>query len=198
MAREVEVKYSEISHSTLRDALSRAGGERAGCSFESNIVFDTPDGDLRRRGMLLRVRRAWGRCKLTLKTPPDGEVPEAFKVWNEYETFIEDCDSLGAIIIALGYPEAFRYEKIREKWRLGGTVVCLDTLPFGEFVEIEGEEAAIRDVSARLALDFENSSTATYHELHQEYRKITGLPPEVSFEFSSEQRNRLKCLYEDA
>ena len=46
-------------------------------------------------------------------------------------------------VLAARFADPADYEKIREKWLLYGCELCLDTLPFGSYLEIEGDEAGI-------------------------------------------------------
>ena len=54
------------------------------------------------------------------------------------------------------------YEKYRETFTLDGVEVVLDEMPFGEFLELEGEETAIRAVAARLGLDWQQRILDNY------------------------------------
>src|SRR5919106_1411465 len=78
---------------------------------------------------------------------------------------VADADALAAILEALGYRPALVYEKRRETWRAAGAEVVLDELPFGLFVEIEGEEARILEVEKLLGLDRAEAEHAPYPEL---------------------------------
>lgn len=113
------------------------------------------------------------------------------KVCEETETDIADTKAMLAILAGLGYLPALRYEKIREKWSLSGCDVCLDTLPFGSFLEIEGGEADIKACAGKLNLSRDTSSTATYHDLNRLSREAKGLPPDDSFVFDPALKARL-------
>ncbi len=68
----------------------------------------------------------------------------------------------------------------------------LDALPFADVVELEGEAGHIDRVAARLGLDKAEISTKSYHQLHQEWRRLHNLPPDLSFVFDAEQRRRCR------
>lgn len=183
MALEIERKYLDADHAALRQRLQTLGAVRLGRWFESNEVYDDPARSLKAVGTLLRLREKQGRVVLTLKRRPEAPLPAGVKVYEEHETEVADGGALRAILSGLGYAPAFAYEKVREKWRLHGCAICLDALPFGQFLEIEGELAGIEACAEDLALTPETSSTATYHELNRQYRERAGLPPEESFTF---------------
>lgn len=197
VADEIETKFAVASFELVRRALDRAGGERLSRLFEENVVLDTPDGALRRRGALLRLRRD-GAGKVTLKLP--AEVPRArgLKVRREMETEVADVAAMEAIFAALGYGEAMRYEKVRETWRLEGALVCLDELPFGLFLEIEGTAEAIPRLAARLGLSMDQAMDLTYHDLHQVHCRRAGLPPSDSFVFPPEVRRAILARLDTA
>lgn len=182
MAPETEIKFPGADLVDVRRRLQSHGARFCYRHFERNLVFDTPQRSLKEGGILLRLREADGAL-LTLKKPPEAPTRPGFKVFEELETTVADPGSLRAILEALGYSVAFAYEKVREKWRLEDCLVCLDRLPFGDCVELEAEPRAMEACSPLLGLDLEQGSTATYHQLNQEYRKAAGLPPDENFVF---------------
>lgn len=217
MPLEIERKYPVPGFSALRQALIEAGATPEPVVFEQNIVFDatSPDakpdagpaakpdsgqiapGPLRAAGILLRLRRnsPGGQAAVagvvTVKLPAPGQAPAGYKVRREIETRVEDFSAMEAILHALGYREALRYEKVRQTWALGGLHVCLDRLPFGRFVELEGAPEDIAAWAARLGLDPASARSATYHDLHLERLAGQGLTPTDSFVFSPDQSARL-------
>ena len=54
------------------------------------------------------------------------------------------------LLVRLGYRVVRRYEKVREEWQLGATMVALDHTPIGDFVEFEGDDAAAGGGALRL------------------------------------------------
>ena len=78
----------------------------------------------------------------------------------------------------LGFRRKFRYEKRREEWRFSDCDVALDETPIGNFVEIEGDPAAIRRAVAALALDFASAIPYSYAGLYARKRKEDPALPE--------------------
>lgn len=183
MALEIEVKYLDADHAALRQALKGLGAGYVGRWFESNTVFDDARRSLKALGTLLRLREKSGRSILALKRAACGDVPAGLKTCQESQTEVADGSALCEILAGLGLTPALRYEKIREKWSLLGCEVCLDTLPFGAFVEIEGSEQDIAACAAALGLPRDKASTATYHELNRLNRQARGLAPDETFIF---------------
>lgn len=191
MTLECELKFLEADLEALSRRLADSGGDCAGRYLESNLVFDYPDRSLRSAGILLRLRDKQGKGVLTVKRPPAQEGPSALKVFEEIESEVEDFDTVRKALEVVGFRVAFAYEKVREKWAFGGCAVCLDRLPFGDFVEIEGEEPSVMRCAKDLGLAGKPISKETYHALNIEYRRETGLEPDENFVFSPEQREAI-------
>jgi len=189
MALETELKFLGVDFTVLRQRLKDLGADSRGRFLERNAVFDDQKAGLRERNILLRLRRD-KEVVLTLKRPA-GQESSRVKVREEFEVRVGDFEAMREILRALGYEVWFRYEKIREKWRLGPCEVCLDTLPFGEFVEIEGPETEIAALSVKLGLDKHPASAKTYHDLNLEYQKANNLPLDHNFVFDPAARERL-------
>jgi adenylate cyclase class 2 len=167
MPIEIEKKYGLTPEEVepLRRRLKEAGAEgRGGAEFEENIIYTGPGLDPARR--VLRLRRfeaEGGRALFTFKERDRSGSP--VKRQREEETEVADADALAAILEALGYRPALVYEKRRETWRLAGTEVVIDELPFGLFVEIEGAEADILDAETLLGLTGAEAEHASYPAL---------------------------------
>lgn len=115
-------------------------------ALERNIVFDTPDGKLKNRKCLLRLRKTGNTNTVTFKRPvekPFSQDCTAYKIKQETETEVSDFESMENIFIGLGYEVFFIYEKYREEFQKGDVKVMLDETPMGNFIEIEGPEDAI-------------------------------------------------------
>ena len=164
MPIEIEKKYRLESGRVepLRRRLKEVGAEGQGIAeFEENVIYTGPGLDPARR--VLRLRRKGDRAVFTFK---ERELTSsAIKRQREEETEVSDAHALAAILEALGYRPALVYEKRRETWRIAGAEVVLDELPFGLFVEIEGEEARILEVEKLLGLGGAEAEHAPYPEL---------------------------------
>lgn len=190
MALETEIKILGADLDAVRQRLKELGAEDHGAQFERNLVFDTPDRSLRAADVLLRLRSA-GKATLTLKRhPPDPAQGGALKVWEEYESEVADFAAVRQLLEALGYFAALEYEKVRETWRRQGTEICLDQLPFGDFVEIEGDARGIEACMRDLGLAGHATSRETYHALNAQHRREMGLAPEESFVFPASDPRR--------
>ena len=113
---------------------------------------------------MLRLRRTdAGRAAFTYKERRATE--SAIKHQREEETEVSDPVALASILDALGYRPALVYEKRRATWHAAGAEIVLDELPFGTFVEIEGEEESILRAEELLGLSSAEAEHASYPEL---------------------------------
>ncbi|MBI9080622.1 MAG: class IV adenylate cyclase [Pseudodesulfovibrio sp.] len=188
MVLECELKYLDININELSGRLAEVGAWNMGRYFESNLVFDYPDRSLKGASILLRLRERQGQAVLTVKRPPGVSVSSALKVFEEIETTVGDFSVMQAALEAVGFSVAFAYEKVREKWKYKECTICLDHLPFGDYVEIEGTEETVRVCAEAVGLDACKTSKATYHALNIEHRSVNGLDQNESFVFDDERR----------
>jgi adenylate cyclase, class 2 len=189
MPLETELKFLHPDLPQLTQILKQKKAELLAHHFEENWVFDTPERTLRRGHILLRLRRG-DAATLTLKAKPTETVLEdsRFKVLEELETQIDDLSTMRRILNHLGFFITFRYEKLRATWKWQSCLICLDTLPFMQAVEIEGQPEDIEQAATDLGLDNLRTSKANYHQLYLQHRQALGLPPEDDFVFTPDQK----------
>lgn len=142
-------------------------------TFETNLRFDTPDLSLTKEHRVLRLRHDENNY-LTYKGPT--QLGKAVSVRQEIEIKIDDFDSTKALLEALGYKENVRYEKWRTKYRLENLTLDLDEMPFGNFVEIEGDDAKrIEQMALSLALTWPLHLIESYMMLFERVKKNRNL-----------------------
>lgn len=172
---EVEVKFLLADLDAFRRRLLATGAEQIRPRlFERNVRFDTPDEALRAHFQLLRLRQD-DRVRLTFKGPAEETTSEA-KVREEIEVAVGDFATMSAILEKVGFVALQVYEKYRETFHLGEVEVVLDELPFGNFVELEGEETAIRAFAQQLGLAWGERILVNYLGLLQMLRERYALP----------------------
>jgi adenylate cyclase class 2 len=148
---------------------------------EINLRFDLPDGSFRSTGRVLRLRQDT-QARLTYKG--DSHNRQGVLVRQEIEMVVEDFEKGRDFLEALGYQVSMIYEKYRATYELNETLVMLDEMPFGHFVEVEGETLEqIQDVSGQLGLDWSAAIGAGYTSLFENVKKSLKLPfRDLSFE----------------
>jgi adenylate cyclase class 2 len=180
--REIEVKLPAADLDAVRERLRARGAslERPRHD-ESNDLYDDPEGRLASAGCALRLRREPGEARLTFKGPARFE--QGVKSREERETAVSNAEEAAAILERLGFRRRFRYEKRREEWRLSDVSLALDETPIGDFVEIEGDPAAIRRAVGALELDFASAIPYSYAKLYAiKRRENSKLPADMVWE----------------
>ena len=148
---------------------------------ETNLRFDNTNNDLKNTYRVLRLRQD-EKARLTFKGP--GEESEGgILSRREIEFVVEDYESARQFLEALGFKVIVFYEKFRTTYQLNDTHIMLDELPYGNFVEIEGESVdSIHNVANLLGLNWDAMIKVGYHAL---FERITGKhnlePSQLSF-----------------
>jgi len=171
MAVETEIKFRVDDLATLERSLQAAGFHLVTPrSFESNVLYDTPDRRLRARTEILRIRSYAGKWTLTHKRlPEDGPGEDTHKHRVETETGITDGDALAEVFRSLGLVAAFRYEKWRSEWSDGEGHCVVDETPIGNYAELEGDGDWIDRASTRLSVDRSRYLTLSYGRLFEQW-----------------------------
>lgn len=159
---EVEVKFHVPDLAAFRERLISAGAKQLKERVhERNIRFDNAWEGLRRKGQLLRLRQD-DRARLTFKGIPPESGPTEVKVREELEVEVSDFDTLALLLERIGFEPLQVYEKYRETFMLEEVEIVLDEMPFGNFVELEGVEAQIKEIAGRLSLDWNRRILLNY------------------------------------
>jgi adenylate cyclase class 2 len=161
--REVEVKFFLDNIDRMQRRITDLGAESQGRVFENNIRYDDEGRNLSRKQSLLRLRQD-RKAILTFKSKP-ATTSRDFKIFNELEVEVSDFKTTQKILACLGMQAVQRYEKWRETMILGSTAFLLDTMPYGSFLEIEGQEDDIRHYATRLKLNWHQRITLNYLEI---------------------------------
>ena len=181
--RETEIKLRAGNADDARARLGRAGAvARTPRLFEDNRLYDDAAGTLRSRKQVLRLRSTNGTHKVTFKAPlAPGNDEGRYKVRIEHETAIGDAQVFDELLRGLGYRPAWRYQKYRQTYDLGGVEALLDETPIGVFIELEGQPEDIDRAAESLGFAPSDYVTKTYHQLQEEH---TGLsePGDLVFE----------------
>lgn len=149
---EMELKFRVADFGDVERKLSELGVEPGEAVEENNLVLDQMGGPLGRMDVLFRLRNRGTGTLVTIKKPLPAT---ALKVRNEVEA-VMDCPQEKALELfgLLGYGVVYRYRKVRRECTLGEATVCLDSLWFGDFVEIEASsEDGVLNAAALLGFD---------------------------------------------
>ncbi len=159
--QELEVKFYLKDSTALEKKLKHEGANLVQSRIlETNLRFDTPDGELTNGGRVLRLRQDV-KAVVTYKGP--NQPDQGVSIRQEIEFSVSDFTAARHLIEALGYQIAVIYEKYRTTYMLGRVEIVLDELPYGDFAEIEGPDAtSIQEIANLLGLTWEARSSDSY------------------------------------
>ncbi len=180
MGIEIEKKYrlDKKKLVELTAKLGELGAEFRSEVFEENYLHR--GGLIDERGAVLRLRKIGDRTILTYKERLRNESD--IKHRTEYETDVADVDAMEKIIQSLGYKLSVVYEKHRKTWHFLDVEVVLDELPFGLFMEIEGEVEAINEAERALEIQDLEPEPRGYPRLAVKFGTIVEEVSEARFE----------------
>jgi len=166
---ELEVKFYLADIRSIRGSLIDLGARSRGKFFENNLRFEDANKTLGAKKSLLRLRQD-DQTTLTFKSRPL-QGSRQVKALNELEVEVSDFSTMNQILEALGFRGEQTYEKWRETLVIENTRFCLDAMPFGHFLEIEGTQKNIQDYADRLGLAWDKRILLNYLEIFDLIRK---------------------------
>ena len=170
--REVKLRFDSVD--AARAAILATDATPLRCRrLQEDYLLDDQQETLRQRRCVLRVRIESGKSLLTFKGPVQ---PSAVKAREEVETVVGDGTTLLRCFEQLGYRVWFRYQKYREEYSLADVVLAVDETPVGVFVEVEGGEQGIAEVTRLLGMSAQDYVLDSYRGLFIEHRRSRGLP----------------------
>lgn len=180
--QELEVKFLVSDLLGIERKVKSLGAEL--CQprvHEVNLRFDTPEGSLRARESVLRLRQDT-EVHLTYKGPSHSYGGARLR--QEIEFTASDFEKARAFLEALGYQITMMYEKYRTTYDLVGVKIAFDSLPYGEFIELEGPDpASLRWVNQKVGLDWNAQVLASYSILFEILKEEQGYSfRDLSFE----------------
>lgn len=174
MAVEIEAKMRLTDLTELKGRLAAAGAREVADLLEVNTFFDTPRGSLKSADEGLRVRLEKSIDGSHVSATITHKGPRArgkIKTRDETEVTVGNARAAAELLTALGFVAVLSFEKRRNRWKLDGCNVELDTLPYlGHFVEIEGpSEQAVMDVRRKLGCEHLSMISASYISMLVDY-----------------------------
>ncbi len=173
---EVEIKLYVPDLDAVADKLLDIGGRQViPRVHEYNIRYENEAGDLTQRGIVVRLRKDT-YVRLTYKEPPTtAPTDDGLSHRFEAEVEVDDFDTMELILNKLGYSPHLVYEKYRTTYVLDDVEVDLDEMPYGNFVELEGEPENIYTVMDKLGLNEAQRYQTNYVQLFENVKKHLNL-----------------------
>jgi len=153
---EVESKYRVVcSVDILLEKLFQLGAVFEGEVEVEDHYFTHPCRDFRETDEALRLRTERGsgsaKCTLSYKGPRE-DRSGVVKKRIEIEVEVSNPEALKSVLTRLGFIAVAVVYKKRSLYRTRDCTVSLDFLPgIGYFVEVEGSEEAVLDLSSKLS-----------------------------------------------
>ena len=170
---EIEVKFYLTDLEGIRNKILKLDAESTGRLFETNIRYEDKNNSLIKKKSLLRLRQD-EKTTFTLKTRP-AVTSTDYKIVNELEVEVSDFATMNQILETLGFHPEQKYEKWRETFILDRTLFCLDHMPYGDFLEIEGQEKDIRHYASECGLNWQKRILFNYLEIFEIMKKNMNL-----------------------
>lgn len=165
--KEIEVKILEIDVADIQQKLKTLGTKKTFDGDMHTIVFDTTDGQLKKKGQFLRLRQEGNNVHFCFKGKKDSS--KKFKVREEIELNVSSMEDMTIILSQLGLVKKLEYFKHREQYKLGKISFDIDTYKeIPTFLEIEAPtEKEVEKAVKLLGYSMKDTTNASASELFE-------------------------------
>ncbi len=165
---EKEIKFSVEDINSLINRLKEKKAKFISSSFQRTTRFDTPSKELEKQGKFLRTRSGHKNIMtLKINNRSQNNLFESQEI--EFET--DHIEKIRDILNEIGFSKELIMEKYRVNMELDGVDISIDELPFGFFIELEGEEDKIFELAKKLGFDLNKKIVVTYWDLFEIYKR---------------------------
>ena len=136
--REIEIKLRVNNLDELEKKLTESGLVISKEITQHDVIYAPGDNmdifyEVKEGNIVIRIRDDNGVSKLTLKQQRGHGLDKT-----EYETKVEDRETMHQILLTLGWKPAVEVKKKRKKGKLGEYEICLDSVEqLGNYIELE-------------------------------------------------------------
>lgn len=192
---EVKIQINSAKHfQSLHDTCTQLFGPPISHVLQLDEYYDTPDGQLKKQDLVVRIRSQNEKKTIALKSPRI-DLPSGMTKRIELEFLSAEGEKIHDQLTSQGLKPNEAAEKERWTFIHHECEIVLDKLPFiGTFIEIEGpSENAIHEVIALLNLSSCNVVCQNYGELMTAKFQELQLPlTNICATFANE--SALKCM----
>ena len=166
MQTEVEAKFPDVNQDSLRKKLKLLG---AVLEYPEILmrrkVFDYEDRRLEKIGGWVRVRDESNKITLSYKQLNDRTLHGT----KEVEVTVDNFDKTCELLLAIGLKLRSYQETKREKWKLNGVEITIDTWPWvPTFVEVEAaDEESVKKVVEILGFNWDQAMHGSVESIYQ-------------------------------
>jgi len=194
MAYETELKFEVENYEKLAKKLLKIANFISS-AYELTIMYDE-NGKLFKKDARLRLRKIVDirnnmiKIEMSYKKP---KTREGVKIEEEYEVEVSNFDEIEKILNEIGFEKVESYERIRDTFEKEGVKITIDSFPFGDYIEIEGDIHKIKQIAKSLGFDFSKNITKSCDDIYVELCQKEGkeLKDFIVFE-NKEQLEKLK------
>jgi adenylate cyclase, class 2 len=177
---EVELKYNIENLEQLKEKINNLQADLVkNRIYELSVMYDNELEIMQKTDGRIRLRKSGDEVEFCYKKPI---TREGIKKEIEYEVNVSNFETLEKIINEMGYFSVSSYERYRTTYKLDNAKITIDEYPFANFLEIEGEDAKILEVSKKLGFNTEKNITDSCDSLFNKWREANNL------EYSSHMR----------
>ncbi|MDD2274680.1 MAG: CYTH domain-containing protein [Candidatus Pacebacteria bacterium] len=166
MEKEIEVKFKIDEKDQIKEKLTALGVSLSEPYKQTTYGFFSKDS--REKGIFPRIRNEKEDIVLTVKVKSKEETNYFERM--EYSMKISSVKEGEDILKVLGFDDIKVFEKTRQEGELLNTVITLDELYFGNFIEIEGGKEEIENVIIKLGLENKERITKAYLRVEEDYK----------------------------
>ncbi len=179
MVDEIELKFEIENYREMVEELLKISDFQSS-AYELTVMYDQGkklfdlDARLRLR-KILDLKTNEETTEISYKKP---KTREGIKVEEEYETMVERFDEMEKILKNIGFSSVSSYERIRDTFNFDNVKITLDSFPFGDYLEIEGEKEKIKKLAKDLDFDLSENITKSCDDIYadicnKEGRKVS-------------------------
>ena len=167
MADEIELKFEIENYNRLvKNLLEKTNFINS--SYELTVMYDQGK-KLFERDARLRLRKIIDifsnkeKAEFSYKKP---KTREGIKIEEEYESQIGDFSEVEKILENIGFSKISSYERIRDTFMQGGVKITIDSFPFGDYIEFEGEIEKIKKLANDFGFNMNNNITKSCDDIY--------------------------------
>src|SRR5258707_1973288 len=172
---ETEVKVHVNDLSSIERKLQALHAELSAARvYERDLRYEDAKNTFTSAKRVLRLRQDT-RARLTYKEPLNEDAQDSASR-TELEITVSDFDTTDLLLQKIGFHLSWIYEKYRTTYKLFDCEIVLDEMPFGKFIEVEGEADDIERVLKALNLADAHRITESYSDLFFKVKEMMSLP----------------------
>ena len=137
-------------------------------------MYDNPSHIMQITDGRIRLRKSGEDTILTYKKPLSRK---GIKKEIEYETKVSDFDIMEKIFGMMEFTKTTSYERYRSYFHKKDVDVMIDEFPYGVFVEMEGNEGVIIELSKELGFNMEDNLTDSCDTIYTKRCILKGIEP---------------------